>query len=109
MPEDRMKSLEFLQGFRRGDLLREIDLQMERVLEGIRDTGGSGEVTLRLPFKINKAGQLECMPKVTSKVPNRSIGTGIYYLTDEAGLTRRDPNQADWVDEIEQRRRTLEN
>ncbi|SHK04934.1 hypothetical protein SAMN05444404_3181 [Ruegeria lacuscaerulensis ITI-1157] len=96
--------LEFIQTFRRGELLREGDQQMTRVIEAMAETGGDGEITIKLPFKLNKAGQIECTPKITAKVPQRPMGTGIFFANDEGRLSRRDPNQFDIEDEIERRR-----
>lgn len=104
MAQDELNFLEFLQGFRRGDLLREADGRLGELMEAIQETGGAGELTIKLPFKVNKAGQIECQPRVTAKKPLREIGTGIFYLTDEARLSRRDPNQLDMMDEFETRR-----
>lgn len=96
--------LEFMQSFRRGELLRQGDQELSKVIEAMKDTGGDGEITIKLPFKLNKAGQIECTPKMTAKVPQRPMGTGIYFADDEGRLTRRDPNQFDIEDEIERRR-----
>ncbi|GGG77745.1 hypothetical protein GCM10011415_28340 [Salipiger pallidus] len=104
MPKDELNFLEFLQGFRRGELLREADDRLSEVLAAIQETGNSGEITLKLPLKVNKAGQIECTPQITAKKPKRELGAGIYFLNDDARLTRRDPNQQDWLDDIEARR-----
>ena len=96
--------LEFLQTFRRGELLREGDAELSKVIEAMNDTGGDGKITIELPFKMNKAGQIECTPKLTAKVPQRPMGTGIYFADDEGRLTRRDPNQLDIEDEIARQR-----
>ncbi|EEX09606.1 conserved hypothetical protein [Ruegeria lacuscaerulensis ITI-1157] len=77
---------------------------MTRVIEAMAETGGDGEITIKLPFKLNKAGQIECTPKITAKVPQRPMGTGIFFANDEGRLSRRDPNQFDIEDEIERRR-----
>ncbi len=96
--------LEFMQSFRRGELLREGDQQLSKVIEAMHATGGDGEINIKLPYKLNKAGQIECTPKLTAKIPQRPMGTGIYFADDEGRLTRRDPNQYDIEDEIERRR-----
>ena len=95
---------EFLHSFRRGELLAESDRQLAELMEAIHQSGGSGTLTLKLPFKVNKAGQIECDPQVTVAKPKRQLGTGIYYLTDDARLTRRDPNQLDMLDDLAARR-----
>jgi hypothetical protein len=105
MPEDAgLSFVEFLNGFRRGDLLAEADAQLGEVLDAIRASGGRGSLTITLPFKLNDAGQIECVPSVTAKKPRRPLGTGIYYVNDEGRLTRRDPNQPDFLDEMAARR-----
>jgi hypothetical protein len=95
---------EFLQSFRRGELLHQGDQRLTELMEAIRDTGGNGSLTLKLSFKVNKAGQIEITPDMTIKKPARALGTGIYFATDDGRLTRRDPNQMDIEDEIERRR-----
>lgn len=106
MPQrDELNFLEFLQSFRRGELLREANDQLEDLIRAVKDTGGKGDITIKLPFKINDAGQLECVPRVDSKRPRRALGTGIYFATENGQLTRRDPDQADMFnDELEARR-----
>jgi hypothetical protein len=89
-----------MQSFRRGELLRQGDDALQTIIAAIADTGGNGELTIKLPFKRNKAGQIECTPSVTSKVPQRPMGTGIYFVDDEQRLSRRDPNQYDIEDVI---------
>lgn len=96
--------MEFLRTFRRGQLLSECDEKLETVIAAMNDTGGDGELTIKLPFKRNKAGQIECTPKITPKIPQRQMGTGIYFSDDDGRLSRRDPNQMDIEDEIERRR-----
>lgn len=96
--------LQFFTDFRRGMLLTEADSNMAEVIEAIRETGGNGEITIKLPFKLNKAGQLECTPQITAKKPRPAFGTGVYFISDENRLTRRDPNQTDIEDHLAERR-----
>lgn len=102
--KDELSFLEFLQSFRRGELLADADQSLTELIEAIERTGGNGTLTIKLPFKKNKAGQLECVPAVELKKPKRPMGTGIYYATPDARLTRRDPAQMDLIDELEARR-----
>ena len=96
--------LGFIQSFRRGELLRQGDQQLSEVIAAMAENGGDGELTIKLPFKLNKGGQIECTPKITSKIPQRPMGTGIFFADDDGRLTRRDPNQLDIEDEIERSR-----
>lgn len=99
-----LKFIEFLQTFRRGELLARADEELARVIEAIAENGGTGSVTITLPFKRNKADQLECQPTVKGKVPERPIGLGVYWANEDGRLTRRDPRQMDIEDEIAARR-----
>lgn len=106
MPKtEDLNFLEFLQGFRRGELLAQADEQLSELIEAVMRTGGKGELTIKLPFKVNEAGQIECLPVVGCKKPRRAMGRGIYFATEEGRLTRRDPSQFDmFEDELAPRR-----
>lgn len=104
MAETAINFLELLQTFRRGELLQQGDEQLEKVIGAIAETGGDGKLVIEMPFKLNKAGQIECTPKITSKVPQRPMGTGIFFADDDGRLSRRDPRQMDIEDEIDRRR-----
>jgi hypothetical protein len=104
MARHELNFLEFLQTFRRGELIHQADEKLTQVIAAMRDTGGNGTLTIKLPFKMNKAGQIECTPDISAKTPMKPMGTGIYYASDEGQLSRRDPNQMDIEDEIERRR-----
>ena len=104
MSKHDLTFLEFFQEFRRGLLLQESDARLSEVIEAIREHGGSGEITIKLPLKLNRAGQLECKPVVTAKKPKKEFGTGFYFISDENRLTRRDPNQLDIEDHLADRR-----
>lgn len=56
--------LEFIQTHRRGELLHEADTALTELITAIKETGGNGALVIKLPFKVNKAGQLECDPVV---------------------------------------------
>jgi len=100
MARDELSFLEFLQSFRRGELISEADDQFGELMEAVKRTGGKGDLTIKLPFKVNEAGQIECLPTVSCKKPRKPLGTGIYYVTDEGRLTRQDPSQDDLFDEV---------
>jgi hypothetical protein len=95
---------EFMTSFRRGQLLERADTALNELIDAIRETGSGGALTVKFPFKVNKAGQLECTPEVTLKKPAPTLGAGIYYASDDGRLTRRDPNQGDMLDELDARR-----
>lgn len=100
---DALTAAEFLQTFRRGVLLQQMDEAINDVIDAIANTGCDGSVTIKLPFKLNKGGQIECAPKIEAKVPKMPLGTGIYYANDQGQLTQRDPRQMDIDDVINMR------
>ena len=104
MARHDLNFLEFLQTFRRGELLAEGDAKLTELVEALAIQKGNGSLTQKLNFKTNKAGQIEIVPDMTIKKPACAFGTGIYFASDDNRLTRRDPNQMDIEDEIERRR-----
>ncbi len=104
MANDELNFLEFLQSFRRGELLDHGNEKLHEVINAVAMYGSKGSITIVLPFEVNKAGQIECAPSISAKLPVKPMGTGIYYATDEGTLCRRDPRQLDMIDEIETRR-----
>ncbi|MCJ8138411.1 transcriptional regulator [Falsirhodobacter halotolerans] len=104
MAKAELNFMEFIQSFRRGELLEMGDKHLNELMDAINETGGNGSITITLPFKVNKAGQIECTPDIAVKKPRRPMGTGIYYATDDGRLSRRDPRQEDWVDDLDDRR-----
>lgn len=104
MARETLSFLEFLQTHRRGELLHEANDQLTELMAAVKRTGGKGELTLKLPFKVNDAGQIECIPKLSCKKPTKPLGVGIYFVTDDGELTRRDPQQDDFLDDLEARR-----
>lgn len=104
MARHDLNFLEFLQSFRRGELLADGDQKLSELVEAINTTQGGGTLNLSLKLKMNKAGQIEIVPGITIKKPSRTLSTGIYFASDDGRLTRRDPNQMDIEDEIERRR-----
>lgn len=104
MARHDLNFLEFLQTFRRGELLADGDQKLSELVESINLTQGAGSLALILKLKMNKAGQIEIIPSVKITKPTRTLGTGIYFASDEGRLTRRDPKQMDIEDEIERRR-----
>ena len=96
--------MQFMQTFRRGELLDDCNLKLDELMEALSTTGKNGSMTLKFDFKHNKAGQLEVTPSATIKKPTKEVMPGIYFVSDDSRLTRRDPRQMDIEDEIERRR-----
>jgi hypothetical protein len=104
MAKHEVNFLELIQSFRRGALLTDGDQKLSELIEAIGNTMAGGDLTMKLKFKVNKAGQVEMDPQITIKKPTLALGTGIYFATESGTLSRRDPGQMDIEDEIERRR-----
>lgn len=102
--KDTVNFLELIASFRRGTLVARADAELEKVISAMHETGGDGKLTITLPFKLNKSGQIECKPKVEAKIPTADVGTGVYFASEDGALSRRDPMQMDIEDEIAARR-----
>lgn len=96
--------LQFVQTFRRGELLDDCNQKLNELMDAIGETGKSGKLSLTFDFKIAKGGHLEvtATPKISK--PSQAIPPGIYFTNDQNRLTRRDPRQMDIEDEIERQR-----
>lgn len=103
-PEQPITFLQLLQSHRRGEIPTEADQALTDILAALREHGGKGKLTLTLNMKLNKSGQIELTPDLKSEKPRRAMSQGLYFADDDGNLSRRDPNQGDWVDDIAARR-----
>ena len=94
----------FLQSNRRGEIPSEADAAMTDILAALREFGGKAKLTLTLNFSFTKSGQIEIKPDFKSEKPRRSMSSGLYFADDDGKLTRTDPKQVDWVDDLSDRR-----
>lgn len=92
---DALSFPQLIASFRGGVLAQNADEEMRKVMELIAERGGSGELTVKLTIKKNKAGQMEITPKISSKTPDLPLGAGFYFADDDGGLFRNDPAQMD--------------
>ncbi|MHA6478937.1 hypothetical protein ACX1DW_15795 [Stutzerimonas sp. KH-1] len=76
-----------------GGLLDELTEVQHSLVDAIRLTGKAGELTIKLAYKPDGAGQMTIKADVKAKEPVLSRGTSLFFLTPEGNLTRRDPRQ----------------
>lgn len=98
----------FLQSNRRGEIPAEADAAMTDILAALREHGGKGKLTLTMNFSFTKSGQIEIKPELKSEKPRRAMSSGLYFADDDGNLTRTDPKQDDWVDDLSTRRSDLD-
>ena len=96
-----MTNLPFIQlitEHRQGDLEADLSRRLLEVLEGIREYGGKGKLTLSLGFSLDKHGMVSVDAKTDHKAPEKGVKPAVYWLTDDLTLTRSDPRQRDLED-----------
>lgn len=101
MAKDDLNFVGLLSSHRRGELVREADDLLSEMVAALTEYGGTGELTLKLNVKRNEAEQLEIQPALNMKKPRRTLGMGIFYTSDDGKLSRRDPRQDDFLDDLD--------
>ncbi|WP_426043676.1 hypothetical protein [Caulobacter sp. DWR3-1-2] len=86
---------DILRQIRKGRVVEELTEQLAEVTAAVRATGKAGEITLKLKVKPMKGDsyQVALAAGVTSKSPRDDLPEGIFFLTEDGGLVRSDPNQ----------------
>ena len=104
MRDHDLNFMQFIQTFRRGELLDDCNQKLNELMEALATADKGGSFTLKFDFKHNKAGQIEITPNAVIKKPAKNVPPGVYFISDDSRLTRRDPRQMDIEDEIDRRR-----
>lgn len=87
--------LEVLKQIRAGDMVFELNQEMEKVVAGVRETGKGGTLALKIsiaPFKQGSTA-LNVQADITAKIPKPSQDVSIFFPTDRNTLVRNDPRQ----------------
>ena len=72
----------------------ELGRALQDLTEAVRATGKAGTLTFALKVSPSKQfGMVELEDKITVKPPEPERYASLFYVTDDANLTRRDPNQ----------------
>lgn len=85
--------IDTLRDIEAGHLLDELTDAQHSLVDAIRLTGKQGELTIKLVYKPDGAGQMTIKADIKSKEPALSRGTSLFFLTPEGNLTRKDPRQ----------------
>ena len=70
------------------------------VVQAVVDTGGAGEITLKLKFKPNGKGGIAVSEEVKVKLPELQRGVSMFFADDNGNLLRRDPRQRELFSEV---------
>lgn len=78
----------------RGRTHAELSKDLQDLIAAVMDTGRKGTLTVQLTVAKSKAsGQVEVIDNVVTKLPRPDRAASIFYVDDDANLTRTDPNQ----------------
>lgn len=86
---------------RKGELVSEASKELAMLVKAVRDTGKSGEMTIKL--KIRPSGEaMEIIGTVPApKIPKREPKATTFFDGEDGELTRNNPAQAEMFNTIE--------
>jgi hypothetical protein len=87
---------EVLRELRAGKTNDDLAENLAQILAAVRQTGKSGELTLKLKVKPPRAGGgTYCMieDSIATKIPKLDHGDTVFFHTADGGLSRQDPSQ----------------
>ena len=77
----------------RGDIASDLTEHLSRVCAAVVATDKKGSVVLMIEAAPNGDGAVQLTAKIKSTAPDPERGTTIMYISDDGGLSRRDPRQ----------------
>lgn len=84
---------------RSGQVASDCNQKFNDVLKGVLETGGKGELTIKLFIKPSKMGmggaviEVETEHECKTKKPELQVGRSTFFVTKDGDLTRNDPGQ----------------
>lgn len=93
----------------RGNFVVDAGREFQALTEAIKNLSGKkgGSLTIKLDVipsgwaeSDGRCNQVEIKPKITVSVPKKEQGKSIFFLTEDAKLTRDDPNQEEMFKEV---------
>lgn len=91
--------LQFLLDMRNGKVATDCNQKFNDVLDAVIDTGGKGELNIKLKIEPSKFAiggivvEVEAEHEIKSKIPELKIGKATFFVNKEKQLTRNDPGQ----------------
>ena len=95
--------LQTLLDMRNGRVVTDVNQKFNEVLSAVIETGGKGELTIKLivkPSRMAMGGavvEVETYHECKIKKPELEIGSSVFFVTKEGNLTRYDPDQQDML------------
>lgn len=83
---------------RAGGVIDDLDDILADVVQAVRNTGKTGELTLKLTIKPASKGDICTLfvdADIKTKLPRLDKGSTVFFADDDNSLTRRDPRQSE--------------
>lgn len=99
MQREKTDLLQVLLDMRSGQVAADCNTKFNDVLAAVLDTGGKGELTIKLKIEPSKMGmggaviEVETSHECKVKKPEFQIGRSFFFVSAEGKLTREDPQQ----------------
>lgn len=85
---------QFAEFFRDLDIPHEeATIKLGEVVDAVIETGKKGELTLKIKIAKNGEGSVKLDTDITSKVPEPTIPSSIFFATSGGSLRKDNPNQ----------------
>jgi hypothetical protein len=84
-----------LRDIRKGIAVADATDKLQRIVQAVIETRKAGSLTVRLDIKPQKSDeeQVIIITTVSAKTPERDLPDAVFFVDDEGGLHRSDPNQ----------------
>jgi hypothetical protein len=88
-----MNLIEILTQLRKGKCVIDAQSKLQEVVKQCRDTGKSGELTLKLKIKPGAKGEMIVTGMAEGKLPKADVTGNLFYDDQDGLLLREDPKQ----------------
>lgn len=92
--------LQLLVEMRSGQVAQDVNAKFNEVLAAVLETGGKGELTVKIKFAPSKLGmggavlEIETEHECKAKKPELAVGKAVFFVGRDGALTRDDPAQS---------------
>jgi hypothetical protein len=88
----------------KGASLAELSAELTKVVAAVRTTHKGAELKYKIkitPVKGTEGTQVIVTDDVSVKMPSSDRKPTLFFTADDGSLSRKDPNQRDWIDDAE--------
>jgi hypothetical protein len=99
--EDKTTFIENLKIYGLGELTKTLEDYQREVVAAVREIGGSGEISLKIKYKLDGDKQVAVVPDISRKLPKKKLVSVSMFATKNNKLAPHDPDQATIEDALE--------